>query len=242
MTPDEFRELLISYEPEYRIALGSLWAKAKEMTPGQFTSYAVQAYPEIITPHLALAAELAATWYDEQPSSDANYVASTADLVPVKALEINVRWALSTPSAEKSLDGSATRAFHNSARRTIVQNANTERGAQWARQPEPGACRFCQMFATRGAVYASEKEALYHAAAHGERPRKAAAHHDDERYHDHCRCIAVAVRPGGEPYKPPKYVAQYERDYYRAAAAVDKAGLTRNETNILNALRALDSN
>lgn len=241
MTPEEFRDLLISYEPQYRTKLGKLWAQAQVLSAPEFAVYAEQAYPDIITPHLQLAAELAATWYDEAPSPNKSFVATTADLAPVAQLQASLRWALSTPQSEVNLDGSATRMFHDSARRTIVLNADNEPGAKWARHAEPGACRFCQMLATRGAVYASDKQALYH----GTGPRRnrgtlAPPKHTDDSYHDHCRCEAVMVRPGGS-YHPPKYVEAYEQDYEKVAAAVDEAGLTRTVDNIMAAYRAMDS-
>lgn len=37
-----------------------------------------------------------------------------------------------------------------------------------------------------------------------------------EKYHDHCHCIAVPVRPGGF-YEPPDYVEQWQDDYIAAS-------------------------
>ena len=49
----------------------------------------------------------------------------------------------------------------------------------WRRVPLPGACDFCIILATRGAVYGSKKRALL---------RK-----DGSRYHSHCRCRSQLV-------------------------------------------------
>ena len=43
------------------------------------------------------------------------------------------------------------------------------------------------------------------------------------KYHDHCRCIAVPVRPGTS-YQPPDYVHQWEDDYVAATRAVSESG------------------
>ena len=50
---------------------------------------------------------------------------------------------------------------------------------QWRRVPLPGACDFCLMLATRGAVYADKRTALYAT--------------DGSRYHAFCRCRAQLV-------------------------------------------------
>ena len=49
----------------------------------------------------------------------------------------------------------------------------------WRRVPEPGACKFCRMLATRGAVYKSRRSAQRTSAG--------------ELYHPRCKCEAVAV-------------------------------------------------
>lgn len=50
---------------------------------------------------------------------------------------------------------------------------------QWRRVPLPGACDFCLMLATRGAVYSTRRVALYAT--------------DGRRYHSFCRCRAQLV-------------------------------------------------
>lgn len=51
-------------------------------------------------------------------------------------------------------------------------------GTRFARVPEPGACPFCLMLASRGAVYGRE------------------AIEGSNRWHDNCRCSVVEVGPG----------------------------------------------
>ena len=40
-----------------------------------------------------------------------------------------------------------------------------------------------------------------------------------DKFHDHCRCLAVPVRPGSR-YEPPDYVQQWEKDYQAASGAI----------------------
>ena len=69
----------------------------------------------------------------------------------------------------------------DTGRDTIVGNAQADRQAKgWARVPEPGACSFCLMLATRGAVYRSEKSAEF-------------------KSHDNCRCHVEPVFTAYEP-------------------------------------------
>lgn len=218
MTPAEFRALLVSYEPQLRADLGKLWVQAQTMSAPEFSAYAQEAYPELVSPHIALAAELAATWYDEA-SPQSSYIATVAALPPVEQLQASLRWALSKPDSPALLNGSAERMFYLGARSTIVDNSETEHGATWAREAQPGACWFCRLLATRGAVYASESAALQHGT--GQRRRRLApAKHEDDKYHDNCKCIAVMVRPGGS-YTPPAYAEKWNSEY---EAAVKAAG------------------
>lgn len=48
------------------------------------------------------------------------------------------------------------------------------------------------------------------------------------RYHDHCRCVAVPVRPG-ESYEPAPYVEKWQQDYQAAVGAAKAAGQTKGE-------------
>ncbi|ORA23409.1 hypothetical protein [Mycobacterium aquaticum] len=49
-----------------------------------------------------------------------------------------------------------------------------------------------------------------------------------EKYHDHCHCVAVCVRPG-DTYEPPAYVEQWEQDYMAAVRGAAKDGQTKGE-------------
>ena len=112
------------------------------------------------------------------------------------------------------------------------------------------------MVATRGPVYSSEEAATrvtgvsyggtdyrkakklgvsVQQATPGKRAaRSGLKRSPGEKYHDHCHCIAVAVRPG-KSYEPPSYVEQWEADYRRARAEAG-SGKTKD---ILSAWRKL---
>lgn len=77
--------------------------------------------------------------------------------------------------ALKKLQGTLNRLVLSPARDTVFR-ATQDAGTGFARVPEPGACPFCLMLASRGAVY-TRKSALQ---AKGMRA-----------FHDHCRCVAI---------------------------------------------------
>ncbi|TXH24933.1 MAG: hypothetical protein E6R06_10885 [Mycobacterium sp.] len=61
------------------------------------------------------------------------------------------------------------------------------------------------------------------------------------KYHDHCRCIAVPVRPGTS-YEPPDYVEKWEDDYIAATRTVSASGADTGGKSELNAiLREMDA-
>ncbi|ATL70773.1 VG15 protein [Nocardia terpenica] len=239
MTPEEFHTVLTDLNTVILGDLHKLWNEYKELDEQTFRDVIISAYPDLISPHIELAGELAADWYNDAAPGLA-YTATTATLPPVRQLHASAGWALAdavnADAAFTLLAGSAQRSVFNGARQTIVDNAETERGARWARHARPTACRFCQMLATREHVYGSKELALKHSTGPKRRPTVAPARHRDDRYHDHCRCIAVMVRPG-EKYSPPAYVDQWTHDYEHA---VKLGGGERNFTAVMKGYRLLD--
>lgn len=252
MTPEEFLSLLETYLPGLHADIQTLMDQASHMSADDFVRWAQQAYPDVVTPHVAVAAELAAHWYEES-GNDAAYQAITAPMPDIAQLAANLRWSLSTDNPRVNLLGSAERVFYNGARQTIVDNSNDEPGATWARHAEPGACAFCKMLATRDDVYTS-KEAAESVVGRG---RIKTGFRSDgsiiattvrtgqtrgtrelgEEYHDHCKCIAVMVRPGQE-YKTPEYAQGWNDQYEKAVA---QAGRRSDVKDIIKAWRELDA-
>ncbi|AIM50341.1 MuF-like minor capsid protein [Mycobacterium phage Omnicron] len=99
----------------------------------------------------------------------------------------------------------------------------------------------------RRSVYRSEHQAAKYGAAVGDKRvsigRTRGTRKLGERYHDHCHCIAVMVRPG-DVYDPPDYVKQWEQDYIDAVTASKAAGNTTGEhgaIDLKSVLREMDS-
>lgn len=83
------------------------------------------------------------------------------------------------PIAQDKLAGVLNRLVVQPAHDTIAKAVVTA-GTGYARLPEPGACIFCLMLASRGAAYSKESVQ----SANG--------------YHDNCRCVGIEVKNDDE--------------------------------------------
>ena len=253
MDPSELRSALVDLNALMVSDLAALW-RAVDGQDVEFLRDALQAeVPGVVDPYLAAAGDITADWYEAQ-APDLNYVARPAALVDEGQLQATARWAAGTvltKSPVSPLDllaGSMQRALFNESRETIVENAEVEPGARWARHASANACEFCRMVATRGAVYTSESaasrvggrgvdESTNIGRRRGGRARGIRARGNQsigDKYHDHCHCIAVPVRPG-QSYNPPSYVEEWEAEYTRARKAADGV----DAKSILSAWRKL---
>lgn len=203
--------------------LVALW-RAMDGQDVEFLREALQAeLPGVVDPYLTASGDITADWYEAQ-SPTSGYVARPALLPDEDKLRTTARWAAGTVltrtpvSPLDLLSGAMQRALFDESRNTVLDNVGAERGATWARYASANACEFCRMVATRGAVYGSEESAGGMGA----------------RYHDHCRCLAVPVRPG-KSYDPPSYVEEWEAEYTRARKAADG----NDAKSILSAWRKL---
>ncbi|AXQ62835.1 MuF-like minor capsid protein [Gordonia phage Angelique] len=142
------------------------------------------------------------------------------------------------------LTGTLQRAVFDGSRQTILHNADREPGSRWVRHASANACEFCRMVATRhlgsNATYYSSREAAEQVVGRGKemsaadrrdraagRTRRSSgqflaggrrtrgSQNLGDRYHDHCHCIAIEVRPG-RSYEPPSYVTQWDAQYIQA--------------------------
>lgn len=244
MDPAELRSALVDLNTLMVSDLASLW-RAVDGQDVEFLRAVFQSeLPGIVDPYLTAAGDITATWYEAQ-SPASTYVASPAALVDEGQLRTTARWAAGTVLSKSPvsplelLAGSMQRALFNESRETVIENAESEPGARWARHASANACEFCRMVATRGAVYSSEAAAgrvggRGSTSARGKGIRSRGSQSIGDKYHDHCHCIAVPVRPG-QSYEPPPYVEEWEAEYTRARKAADG----NDAKSILSAWRKL---
>lgn len=195
MTPSEVQALLAELGRELDRDLRDLWRAGADSNE-DFRRLIAAAFPEVVLPYSAAAAQIGASWYDSMPTTT-NYVATVGELPPTDRLTSSVGWALrgSGEAALVLLQGVAQRGMADGLRSTVVSNVESERGARWARHASANACSFCRMLATR-TDYRSQRTAKFKA-------------------HDSCHCIPVAVRPGSS-FEPAPYVEQWRDQYFQA--------------------------
>ncbi|KAA0021812.1 VG15 protein [Antrihabitans cavernicola] len=199
-TAAEFQAVLGDLNTVMLGDLDAMWSHAADWDAQEFRSWVLDAYPDVASPYVDAAGDLAADWYDDA-APELEFKAKPAALPPVEQMRASAGWALSNESAFELLAGSAQRMLFNGSRQTVLGAVEQEAGATWARHASGTACSFCRMLATRSNVYVSKG-----AAEHGK---------SGSRYHDNCHCLAVMVRPGCS-FEPAPYVSAWEADYKAA--------------------------
>ena len=169
----EFRKSLEDDFPELVRAYGS--AAAAEAADYVFLQRSLDrelsglAFPSVSDPvdyEKALASYMWATRV-----ADAKML-STGD----EAIELAMR-----SDSLRKLQGVTNRLVTEPARNTVFE-ATVAAGTRYARIPEPGACDFCLMLASRGAVYS----------------RDTVVGNSMNSYHDGCRCLGIEVKSDSE--------------------------------------------
>lgn len=263
ISPEERQYILAQVTRIGADQLNKLWAQASRLSDIDFATFITEAFPELVDPYSAAAADLATDWYNQSPSLS-NYTAVPGPLPLAEQLTKSASWALGGDGT-KALDrmqGTLQRAINDSARDTIVYNTEFEPGARWARHASANACAFCKLMATRGAVYRTEADALTVRGrsvdlSQGDRRNRAAGNGTTDellarrigqttyvrgrrkgqtksrrtrgsralgdKYHDHCHCVAIEIRPGAS-YEPPPYVDEWNDSYARAARESNTKG------------------
>lgn len=156
----QFRSLLTNLSHNVRRDAGTLLSRMGQFTAREGRAFITEAWPELIRPYIDAAGDLTVEWYDGQPSTNTVFVPQPADPPPDEQLAANGRWAIGQDDPADALGGAGERAVFNASRDTVLDNVIREEGARWAREARPGACNFCKMMTTRGAVYWTEASAL----------------------------------------------------------------------------------
>lgn len=162
----------------------------------------------LATQYGAASATLAADFYDAERAAAAAAVPGRFTLVPADPAGLDqvtrsLDWATKglwstdpdVAAARRRVDAVAQKLILDPGRATLLDaTAQDPQARGWARVARPGACWFCRMLATRGAVYKTETTALQRA--------------DGRRYHDDCHCTIEPLF--GAAYEPPAHVREWQ--------------------------------
>jgi len=137
--------------------------------------------PLLVAQYGEVAATVAADWYDELRALEEVGGAFSAPLAaPVPDVQVKGRigfavrldgplWAGDTDTLTAFLGMMSNEYALQPGRDTVMQAAHADNAA-YARVPEPGACNFCLMLASRGFVYSKDTAG------------------DSKKFHGKCRC------------------------------------------------------
>jgi len=186
--------------------LGAFFRSLNLAKPEAVRDALLEFVPLLTEQYGAVAATLAADWYDELRASSGaagRFRALTAASVPTDAVEAKVRYLaghLWTPEPAAILGGLLTAAdkyVKQPGRDTMASNAKRE-GVRWARVPTgKKTCSWCLILASRDAVYTS----------------KQSAGGDGNKFHGACDCVATRIAKASDypdGYLPDDYYAMYQ--------------------------------
>lgn len=142
--------------------------------------------PELVSQYGDIAATVAADWYEELRDSEGVSGRFRAPLAPaVSTDQVNGRLGFATRSSGPLWSGDAaalssflglmTNEYALQPGRDTIMEAARKDNAAYARVPEPGACKFCLMLASRGFVYSKFTVG------------------DTKKFHGKCRCNPMPV-------------------------------------------------
>ncbi|WP_435298530.1 hypothetical protein [Timonella sp. A28] len=142
------------------------------------------------------------------------------------------------------LKGASTGYISQAFNDTLALNAQADPVARgWVRKPNPGACKFCLMLAARsaenvhGGIYSSKESALLVQGRGIERQSRTdilgrtqlrgggvknrGSQDVGDKYHDHCRCVAVPIWPNTDiaaqhGFDPEELLRRYQRGEFDA--------------------------
>lgn len=142
--------------------------------------------PVLIAQYGDIAATVAAEWFDEVRAAEGvrgRFRSTLAGLVPDEVVNGRLGYATRPDGPLFLGDLDTLTAFTammaneyalQPGRETVMQAAHKDKAA-YARVPEPGACKFCLMLASRGFVYSKDTAG------------------DTKKFHGKCRCNAMPV-------------------------------------------------
>lgn len=163
------------------------------------TDLIIDMMPKIVAQYSDASAIIASDFYElarEQANARGRFTPKLAKPAPLAQIEASAGWSLQSVWQEVidfgallvNLNGSMTRLVRQAGRATVAENAQRE-GVGWYRAPDAGACSFCLMLASRGAVYATEAGARFVGINGRVRGNQQAG----EKYHDNCGCVPTRI-------------------------------------------------
>ncbi|AWT42561.1 MULTISPECIES: hypothetical protein [Streptomyces] len=165
----------------------------------------------------AAAASLAANAFEDQRDAAGirrRAVVRTAGTPPEDKVEASLRWALKDiwdggdlEAAHRKAEGVAQKLVLDQGRETLRQAVRQDREAvAYARAAALGACAFCKLMASRGAVYKNA------GTAGRDADERFSGDASVVKFHDNCHCTIVPVFRG-QQFRLSPHAAEWDRLY-----------------------------
>jgi hypothetical protein len=161
-----------------------------EESPVNQRNSLIRLLPQVVTPYVTAASDLAATWYEDLRANAVGGPFYATSNAAVSASQINalVRFGVkplfgqSGSTVLSLMGGGVQKLVAGAGRSTIDTNIARDRvKVGYARIPQAGCCAFCGLMASRGAVYGSAETAGA-----------------SKKFHNFCRCVVIPVFAGAE--------------------------------------------
>lgn len=191
----------------------------------------LSAADEVVTQYGDMAASLAAEFFEAERDAAGIAEAFTPGMAgrpPPEQVEASLRWAahgIWTPdsdvqvepldvrldAAERQAEAVAQKLVLDQGRETIRQAVREDRQAVgYARAAALGACAFCALMASRGAVYATAE------SAGREANERFSGDAGVAKFHDNCHCAIVPIFRG-QRFELSRHAAEWDRLYRERA-------------------------
>lgn len=180
---EQFRQGYDEIERLVRRDMRRIWPQLRTADPATIRNVLLELTPQLSDRFGAVAASMAAEWFEDVTRQGA----ALADLTVHAAVQASTRanagglWRDQREAAFDMIAASTVRHSLQPGRSTIARSAGRH-GMYYARSPHPGACSWCIVLASRGAVYTAETVTTVVRGGVGERAA-------GEDYHDFCRCV-----------------------------------------------------
>lgn len=177
----------------------------------------IAAVRSLVDQYGAASSSLAATAYEEQREAAgirSRYSAEPAPAPPDEQVEASLRWAVAElwgggdlETAQSKAEGAAQKLVLDQGRETLRQAVRQDRDAvAYARAAALGACSFCKLMASRGAIYKTA------GTAGREADERFSGDASVVKFHDNCHCTIIPVFRG-QRFELSEHAAGWDRLY-----------------------------
>lgn len=272
VSADEIQMALGGLHLEVEETLTNFWRSLDLMNPAKARDELLEFMPMLLEQYGSKAASIAADWYDELRMEERivdAFFSELAEIMPREFVQQRTRfgaghlWTEAQDDTLLFLRGAITGWVSQAFNETLELNSiNDLTSLGWARKPEPGACKFCLMLASRpvgvhgGGPYASMNVATTVAGRGIERQIrtdslgrsqwrgggvKARGNQGlEDKYHDHCRCVAIPYWESTNfqeqhGFDPNELYRRYQAGEFESAAERERNRPWREREALLNA-------